>query len=73
MFSPLTGFFRSSAELLDLRRGSLDACENLTHQSDKAFAISGPISNRVKKKEVLLDDVGGNAAPRPPSPLLGGV
>ncbi|GFZ06009.1 hypothetical protein Acr_18g0001790 [Actinidia rufa] len=67
------GFFRSSAELLDLHRGSLDACENLTHQSDKAFAISGPISNRGKKKEVLLDDVGGNSALRPPSPLLGGV
>ncbi|PSR98782.1 Neuron navigator 3 like, partial [Actinidia chinensis var. chinensis] len=67
------GFFCSGAELLDLRRVSLDACENLAHQSDKAFAISGPISNRGKKKEVLLDDVGGNAAPRPPSPLLGGV
>lgn len=27
--------------------------------SDEAFAINGPISNRGKKKELLLDDVGG--------------
>lgn len=34
------------------------------HQSDQAFAKNGPILNRGKKKEVLLDDVGGNGALR---------
>ncbi|KAK6144631.1 hypothetical protein DH2020_021451 [Rehmannia glutinosa] len=28
-------------------------------ESDQAFAKNGPISNRAKRKEVLLDDVGG--------------
>ncbi|XP_022889525.1 uncharacterized protein LOC111405065 isoform X2 [Olea europaea var. sylvestris] len=36
-----------------------DALETSGHLSDQAFAKSGPISNRGKKKEVLLDDVGG--------------
>ncbi|KAL2557972.1 hypothetical protein Fot_02711 [Forsythia ovata] len=36
-----------------------DALETSTHLSDQAFAKNGPISNRGKKKEVLLDDVGG--------------
>ncbi|XP_073122098.1 uncharacterized protein [Henckelia pumila] len=40
---------------------SSDAFATLTHQSDHAFAKKGPISNRGKKKEVLLDDVGGAA------------
>lgn len=35
--------------------------EALGHQSDQAFARNGPILNRGKKKEVLLDDVGGAA------------
>lgn len=29
------------------------------HQSDQTFAKNGPISNRAKRKELLLDDVGG--------------
>ncbi|KAI3734618.1 hypothetical protein L6452_14091 [Arctium lappa] len=31
---------------------------NFNHLSDEAFAINGPISNRGKKKELSLDDVG---------------
>ncbi|KAL9225037.1 hypothetical protein vseg_001009 [Gypsophila vaccaria] len=38
-------------------------------QSDHAFAKNGPILNRGKKKEVLLDDVGGNASLRGTSSL----
>ncbi|XP_022889984.1 uncharacterized protein LOC111405377 isoform X4 [Olea europaea var. sylvestris] len=38
---------------------SADAFEPSGHQSDHDFAKNGPISNRGKKKEVLLDDVGG--------------
>lgn len=38
-----------------------DALETFAHQSDQAFAKNGPILNRGKKKEVLLDDVGGTA------------
>nr|GMC92707.1 uncharacterized protein LOC109148070 [Ipomoea batatas] len=41
------------------RAGVLDPYDN--HQSDQAFARNGPLSNRGKKKEVLLDDVGGAA------------
>lgn len=71
------GSFHSSAEQHDLHRGSLDALDNFTHQSNQVFAKNGPISNRGKKKEVLLDDVGGSAALRPPSTLasslLGGA
>ncbi|THG08854.1 hypothetical protein TEA_017880 [Camellia sinensis var. sinensis] len=71
------GSFHSSAEQHVLHRGSLDAFDNFTHQSNQVFAKNGPISNRGKKKEVLLDDVGGSAALRPPSTLasslLGGA
>lgn len=45
------------------------AYETVSHSSDQAFAKNGPISNRGKKKEVLLDDVGGNAALRATSSL----
>ncbi|KAL8518189.1 hypothetical protein ACS0TY_009527 [Phlomoides rotata] len=38
---------------------SRDAFDTSTHQSDQAFAKNGPISNRAKRKELLLDDVGG--------------
>nr|GMD01913.1 uncharacterized protein LOC109148070 [Ipomoea batatas] len=41
------------------RAGVLGPYDN--HQSDQAFARNGPLSNRGKKKEVLLDDVGGAA------------
>ncbi|XP_057550809.1 uncharacterized protein LOC130828822 isoform X2 [Amaranthus tricolor] len=65
----------SGQEQLDLLndksyRGPIDAY-------DHGFAKNGPILNRGKKKEVLLDDVGGNAAPRSTlnlgSSLLGGA
>ncbi|KAH6802979.1 hypothetical protein C2S51_034425 [Perilla frutescens var. frutescens] len=38
---------------------SADAFDTSIHQSDQAFAKNGPISNRAKRKELLLDDVGG--------------
>ncbi|KAK9735169.1 hypothetical protein RND81_04G188200 [Saponaria officinalis] len=50
-------------------RSPFDAFEPLS-QSDHAFAKNGPILNRGKKKEVLLDDVGGNASLRG-TPSLG--
>ncbi|XP_057979002.1 uncharacterized protein LOC131165336 isoform X2 [Malania oleifera] len=50
-------------------RGSLDAFESLASPSDQVFAKNGPISNRGKKKEVLLDDVGASAALRTTSAL----
>ncbi|KAK4359680.1 hypothetical protein RND71_021909 [Anisodus tanguticus] len=36
----------------------IDPYERFNHQSDHAFAKNGPILNRGRKKEVLLDDVG---------------
>ncbi|KAL5568604.1 hypothetical protein UlMin_025179 [Ulmus minor] len=49
---------------------------SLTHPSDQDFAKTGPIMNRGKKKELLLDDVGGSASIRATSNfggnLLGG-
>lgn len=68
----------SYSEQLDIQnekseRGAFDAYEH----SDQAFAKNGPILNRGKKKEVLLDDVGSNAAIRSTSNLgsnlLGGA
>ncbi|KAK9284066.1 hypothetical protein L1049_012326 [Liquidambar formosana] len=54
-----------------------DRFETLTHSSDQSFAKNGPISNRGKKKEVLLDDVGGSTSLRATSTigntLLGGA
>ncbi|KAL1542286.1 hypothetical protein AAHA92_26404 [Salvia divinorum] len=38
---------------------SADAFTTSAHQSDHAFAKNGPISNRAKRRELLLDDVGG--------------
>ncbi|KAI3458839.1 hypothetical protein Pfo_015502 [Paulownia fortunei] len=54
---------------------SVDAFETSIHQSDQAVAKNGPISNRGKKKEVLLDDVVGGAVFRASSALgiLGGA
>lgn len=56
---------------------SLDPFESFTLQSDHAFAKNGPISNRGKKKEVLLDHVSSTAPSRPMSALgstlLGGA
>ncbi|KAL6328436.1 hypothetical protein AAG906_038311 [Vitis piasezkii] len=52
-----------------IERGLLDTHETLNHSSDQDFAKSGPILNRGKKKEVLLDDVGGSASLRATSTL----
>ncbi|XP_042016980.1 uncharacterized protein LOC121765012 isoform X3 [Salvia splendens] len=38
---------------------SSDAFNTAVHQSDHSFAKNGPISNRAKRRELLLDDVGG--------------
>ncbi|KAG9144629.1 hypothetical protein Leryth_020240 [Lithospermum erythrorhizon] len=44
--------------------GALNEFENFGQQTDHAFAKSGPISNRGKKKEVLLDNFVGDSASR---------
>ncbi|XP_054790449.1 uncharacterized protein LOC129295879 isoform X1 [Prosopis cineraria] len=44
--------------------------ENLNQLSDHDFARTGPILNRGKKKELLLDDVGATASLRS-APILG--
>ncbi|XP_016550371.1 uncharacterized protein LOC107850394 isoform X2 [Capsicum annuum] len=49
----------------------IDPYERFNHQTDHAFAKNGPILNRGKKKEVLLDDVGAGAAFRATSTLGG--
>ncbi|RDX83388.1 hypothetical protein CR513_35686 [Mucuna pruriens] len=41
-----------------------DVMGNLDHSSDQDFAKTGPILNRGKKKEVLLDDVGASPSLR---------
>ncbi|GMN69619.1 hypothetical protein TIFTF001_038663 [Ficus carica] len=41
-------------------RTSPNGFGNLSHSSEQDFAKTGPIMNRGKKKELLLDDVGGN-------------
>ncbi|KAM7532274.1 hypothetical protein LguiB_035684 [Lonicera macranthoides] len=51
--------------------GLSDAFETFPHLSGEAFAKNGPIINRGKKKEVLLDDL-GSAALRASS-ILGGT
>ncbi|KAF7820425.1 uncharacterized protein G2W53_025880 [Senna tora] len=55
----------------------VDLPENVNHPSDHDFARTGPILNRGKKKELLLDDVGASASMRSASILgnsfMGGV
>ncbi|KAF5204852.1 spectrin beta chain, brain [Thalictrum thalictroides] len=53
-----------------LDRGLSDAFQALPHSSDQEFIKQESISNRGKKKEVLLDEVTGNASSRA-SPALG--
>ncbi|KAM7463800.1 hypothetical protein LguiA_031921 [Lonicera macranthoides] len=58
--------------------GLSDSYEMFTHLSDEAFAKNGPISNRGKKKEVLLDDFASGTPLRATSnlassTLLGGT
>lgn len=50
-------------------RAPFDSYGALTTSSDQDFAKTGPILNRGKKKEVLLDDVGGTASMRASSAL----
>ncbi|KAL2947936.1 hypothetical protein AAZX31_20G098700 [Glycine max] len=54
-----------------------DVLGNLDHPSDQDFAMTGPILNRGKKKELLLDDVGASpllrSASTPGSSLIGGA
>ncbi|KAK9170414.1 hypothetical protein Syun_002554 [Stephania yunnanensis] len=48
---------------------SSDAFQAFSHSPDPAFVRHDPLSNRGKKKEVLLDDVAGSAASRASSGL----
>lgn len=66
VFICFSGPFIGSAD------GDLVSRDTSNHQSDQAFVRTGPISNRGKKKEVLLDDVSG-AAFRATSTLGGGA
>ncbi|KAK7357848.1 hypothetical protein VNO80_17145 [Phaseolus coccineus] len=58
-------------------RKEQDVSGNLDHPSDQDFARTGPIVNRGKKKELLLDDVGASpslrSASTPGSSLIGGA
>ncbi|PON33076.1 spectrin beta chain, brain [Parasponia andersonii] len=58
-------------------KNSSNAFGCLTRSSEQDFAKTGPIMNRGKKKEVLLDDVGGSPSLKAPSNfghnLLGGA
>lgn len=64
----LAGFFpcREQFGLNNDHIGSspVDVFESLNHPSDHDFARTGPILNRGKKKELLLDDVGAGASLR---------
>ncbi|RAL51173.1 hypothetical protein DM860_005529 [Cuscuta australis] len=40
--------------------GLIDPCNN-NRQSDQAFARNGPLSNRGRKREILLDDIGSSS------------
>lgn len=55
-----------------LGRASFDAFGAVTTSSDQDFAKTGPMLNRGKKREVLLDDVGGTASLRASPALLPG-
>ncbi|KAJ6727428.1 hypothetical protein OIU79_005334 [Salix purpurea] len=52
-----SGSFTGGAERHDLHNAKFGRCASL----DQGLARTGPILNRGKKKELLLDDVGGNA------------
>ncbi|KAI4352910.1 hypothetical protein L6164_007117 [Bauhinia variegata] len=71
--SPLTGFIpcREQYDLHSGKSGSgpVDMFRNLNPPSDQDFARTGPILNRGKKKELLLDDVGGGGSLRPTSAI----
>lgn len=50
-----------------------DALGNINHPSDQDFARTGPILNRGKKKELLLDDVGLRSASTLGNSFMGGA
>ncbi|KAF8021813.1 hypothetical protein BT93_G2067 [Corymbia citriodora subsp. variegata] len=63
--SPVPGTSGSSSKLKqfglqndDISPGSYENNRTLSHPSDQAIGKTGPIWNRGKKKELLLDDVG---------------
>ncbi|KAJ6428770.1 hypothetical protein OIU84_020439 [Salix udensis] len=68
-----SGSFTGGAERRDLHNAKFGRCASL----DQGFARTGPILNRGKKKELLLDDVGGSAlfktTPSLSNALLGGA
>ncbi|KAH9769067.1 hypothetical protein KPL71_011853 [Citrus sinensis] len=69
-----SGSFPGSTEQHDfhddtIERGSFDAYGAHTQPIDQDFVKTGPIFNRGRKKEVLLDDVGGSASFRAASAL----
>lgn len=73
--SRLSGSFISRAESHDpnndqINGGLMDAFTTVTSSPGQAFLKNGPVANRGKKKEVLLDDVGGSANFRA-TPALG--
>jgi hypothetical protein len=53
--------------------GLSDSYETFTHLTDEAFAKNGPISNRGKKKEVLLDDFASGTPFRAPNMVINGT
>lgn len=72
--SLLSGSFPGSSEQHDfhgdrIERGSFDAYGTHIRPIDQEFVKTGPIFNRGRKKEVLLDDVGGSASFRAASAL----
>ncbi|KAF5446282.1 hypothetical protein F2P56_031919 [Juglans regia] len=69
----ISGSFPNRAERHDLHNDKNGSSSfdvgNLNYPSDQDFAKTGPIFNRGKKKEVLLDDVGGTDSSRARSTL----
>ncbi|KAJ4720590.1 Spectrin beta chain, brain [Melia azedarach] len=77
---PVSGSFPGSGEPRDFHGVKIerfDALGTNTHPTDQDFVKTGPIFNRGRKKEVLLDDVGGTSSLRAATalgnPLLGGA
>lgn len=78
MFSVLSGSLSGRVEQHDhsndkTGRNTSYVFGNFTNPSEQDFAITGPIFNRGKKKEVLLDDVGGSPSLKGSSNLGNGL
>lgn len=77
VFSILTGSLSGWAEQHDniekIGRITSGVFGSFSSSSDQDFAKTGPILNRGKKKEVLLDDVGGNPSLKASSNLGNGL